>query len=397
MKMKVKLKLNFSLIKLLLILILGVVFMPEIGTQLNPVLYAFALAEILLFGCLLGNSYKNKYDFRIEVLYTLSCVYLLCVMLLNGNFTVGDITRWAKLYIIVMDFILLTKFVIKNGLQIEYLDAFTSLGVIYELINIICILMFPNGMLTRTNGDYFFLGTRVMFIRYFFLFIIPAGLNRIYYKKSKGFWFILLASIFSILKFNVSTAIVCMMILLFCYIFRHNLRYFMNIKIILPITTLLSIAFVSFNAANWFSYLIFTVLKKDLTLTYRTQIWEKALKMITETTNSLIFGHGIVNKGDFVLNLEKYWPAHNQLLQWLFEYGILGTLLVFVFLLYVGNTKDKKMDTYFVCSIALALFIGCITSAYFTNYIGYVCISFLYFIKYFRPVNCFQKDLSMKE
>ena len=72
-----------------------------------------------------------------------------------------------------------------------HLSAFTTLGVFYEVANVISILLFPNGLLSKITGNFYFLGTRVTFIRYFFVFIIPAGLNMIYYKKNKGFFIIL--------------------------------------------------------------------------------------------------------------------------------------------------------------------------------------------------------------
>lgn len=253
------------------------------------------------------------------------------------------------------------------------------------VINLVTIVLFSDGIISSISGNMYFLGTRVTFTRYFFLFIIPAGLEYIYYKKKMKLLIILGTSIFSFVKYDVSTAITCCLVLIVLFLAKDKLKSFIKLNYTLPVTMTLSAAFIFCNAANWFRFFIENVLNKNLTLTKRTEIWNIAVKMIVETKEKLLLGHGIVNKGDFVYNYGVYWPAHNQLLQWVFEYGVLGTFFVALFIMYMGSKTDTDTDSFFINAICFAIFIACITSCYFNTYVGFVCVGFAYFVKKLRP------------
>ncbi len=92
-------------------------------------------------------------------------------------------------------------------------------------------------------------------------------------------------------------------------------------------------------------YVIVEILHKSTTLTHRTLLWEKALQGIAEKP---ILGHGLGDTGNLFEIIANgtpvTWSAHNQFLQFIYEYGLLalGAVLVFLFLS-VKIIKSYKM------------------------------------------------------
>lgn len=184
--------------------------------------------------------------------------------------------------------------------------------------------------------------------------------------------------------FKISTAITCIIILALLYLFKNIIKDKINIKTILIITTLMSVAFVFFNASNTFAWYIVNFLHKDVGLNSRSQIWSKAVEIIFSSNKSLILGNGIYNDGNFINLYGLYWPAHNQLLEWLFEYGILGTGLLYFFFIQLDRTSKWGEDLFLIYSVCFAIFIGSISSGPLSTATGYMALCLLPHLDEFR-------------
>ena len=113
------------------------------------------------------------------------------------------------------------------------------------------------------------------------------------------------------------------------------------------------------------SDLIVNTLHKDLTLSHRTIIWDKALEMISDKP---ILGYGMSDSvniftvnHDYTGNNNNVWTTlsgHNQILQILY-YGGIVLLLAFVFLYFVSCASERRKNhlfyIYFLSVIAVLI------------------------------------------
>lgn len=362
-----------------------VVLMPEICTQIKPLFYFFSLCAIWIFVKYLYFFVRNNTLPSHILLWLLSCSYLLIIMILNGN--ISDIDQWGKMTIYVSDLMLLLDYYCKKGKTKDLLSAVTMLGVIMLSINVVSFIIFPSGLIHTVGGDYYFLGTRNHLLKYSLAFLSASGLQYIYYKKKEGLTLIVLLSISQFIYFQISTAITCAVLLLGLFLLKNILKDKLNMKMVLIITTILSIAFVFFNAANFFSWFIINFLHKDVGLNSRSLIWAEAIRIIFSDKAKLFLGNGIYNNGNFISLYGLDWPAHNQLLEWLFEYGIVGTGLLYLFY----SNLDKKIkwgnDYLLIIAICFTIFVASISSGPLSGAPGYMALCLL------PHLNSFRKDV----
>lgn len=99
---------------------------------------------------------------------------------------------------------------------------------------------------------------------------------------------------------------------------------------------------------NAFSWLIVNILHKDLTLTNRTIIWDIAFEAIKEKP---LFGYGVQNTVDLFYvyllrpgkpTVNSWFSAHNQVVQTLYESGIVSIIPVILLLVIVFRRLDRN-------------------------------------------------------
>ena len=132
------------------------------------------------------------------------------------------------------------------------------------------------------------------------------------------------------------------------------------IKKYIVVALILFIGIVFLRFQNIFSFIIEGWLKKDLTFTGRTYIWDI---FISEIKKSILIGHGIVDSKYLILTLNA-GHAHNYFLQILYQGGLL-TLSMFLGFFFsainkVKNCNEKK----YVGIVIFAYLISFIFEAY---------------------------------
>lgn len=352
-----------------------IALMPEVFTQIKPIFYICSLLAIGEFGYFLFYFIKNKSVPIYLVVWLCTCGYLLIAMILNEN--IKDIDQWGKTTIFVSDIILLLNYYVKKEESRQLISALSILGIFYFALNAFIILIFPNGLIHTVGGNYYFLGTRNSILKFFVAFISIIGLESIYTNKKKRLYIFLVLSISQILYFSVSTAITCCFIIAFLLLFYKVLDGKLNLKLILVSTTLISLAFVFLNASSLFAWFITNVLHKDVGLNSRSLIWSKAIQILNSDRKLLFLGHGIQNDGNFIYLYRLYWPAHNQLLEWLYEFGILGISLLYSFFVSLETKKYRGFDAYFIYTIIFSIFVGSISSGPLSAAPGYLPLCLL--------------------
>lgn len=119
-------------------------------------------------------------------------------------------------------------------------------------------------------------------------------------------------------------------------------------------------ALIIFRLQYLFADLIQNVLHKDLTLSHRTIIWDKALELIYKKP---IFGHGLAESynvfsvyHDYTGGNNSVWTSmsgHNEILQLLYYGGIV--LIVILLIMYLTACREFRRHNYFFVFMFIAV------------------------------------------
>ena len=195
--------------------------------------------------------------------------------------------------------------------------------------------------------------------------LITIALNLLCTKISRWFYFLLVPCILIGVAIPIMvgsmTATTCIILFLFlCLIpFRH-LRRMSFLSLLIAIA--LFQVFVCFNGKgiennDFMVWFIEDVLKKDITFTGRTHMWDSALRVITQ---SPIWGYGYPNEEWYVTHMTSFAVGpHNMLLGMLIYGGIIAFFL-YLYILAVSLfrtfcTHDYWADCIIICIAVLSL------------------------------------------
>lgn len=192
-------------------------------------------------------------------------------------------------------------------------------------------------------------------------------LNSLKKRYTQKYVFIKLIILMSAIFSGSATSIFGILAIYILYIFNFTTA---KSKILKP--AIIALAYSVF----WFSLIVFRMqylasdlivntLHKDLTLSHRTIIWDKALEMISDKP---ILGYGMSDSvniftvnHDYTGNNNNVWTTlsgHNQILQILY-YGGIVLLLAFVFLYFVSCASERRKNhlfyIYFLSVIAVLI------------------------------------------
>lgn len=117
-------------------------------------------------------------------------------------------------------------------------------------------------------------------------------------------------------------------------------------------------------------------------LTGRINIWDDSYRFIFD--KYIFLGHGMPREGNFILWHSQLWQAHNQMLQTLYESGLVGTIL-FYYLIYISFNQLKFMNnkkySLILCAVLFSMLIMMITEIY-----GYYIPTYtLFILSYYSP------------
>ena len=246
----------------------------------------------------------------------------------------------------------------------KFLTILENTFFILLLINFITIILFPGGFYLNSSGysGNYFLGYDNNLITYIFPALALSFTNSLNKNGKIGLKsiFLLIISFCSIIFTWSATGVVSMVIMIVLFFaYTINKKNF-PIKKYIVVALCLFIGIVFLRFQNIFSFIIEGWLKKDLTFTGRTYIWDI---FISEIKKSILIGHGIVDSKYLILTLNA-GHAHNYFLQILYQGGLL-TLSMFLGFFFsainkVKNCNEKK----YVGIVIFAYLISFIFEAY---------------------------------
>lgn len=253
---------------------------------------------------------------------------------------------------------LLTDFLIQKKEKIYFESIYYTLGIAYFLNFITIIKYYRVGMyqMDKVSGDLYLMGYDNGMI-YNLLPLCGVSLILSYIKTgklvSKTSMFAIILTVIS--EFFVGSASGIVEIVLFLFLAISINNSFVK-KIMKPFIMFVNYFFMSIGInilriQNIFEYLIVDVLKKDLTFTNRTILWDYAIKSIKQNP---IIGIGYGENNIIGIYYRNYSHPHSMFLDILVKGGII-LLAVFAYILIHFANIYKKSKNRIVKNIILAV------------------------------------------
>ncbi len=331
-----------KIIKIIYLISVFAASVPYMLQQIRPVFSLisvvykpFFVLSIFIF------FYKKLYKDKIATVWALLFVWMNIITYINSYSFMSRTSASIFLTALVG-----SCFMIKFD-KMFYLKSLTYYYSALLLLN--TLLWREGGSFINSNGQIsFFIGTKTS-ITYFQItaFVFAFVYFKVEENKKKGL-FVLLVPTISVIVYDVlqsiSTSKICLVTfwgLVFLDIFFKSLSKII-LKVSFWITIIVNIAIIFFKVQYAFEYFLVDILEEDVTLDGREYIWDVVLANIA---NHPILGHGLNSEVVFSVGATTSYntSAHNQLLSWVFLYGIVGLIMFLVFCGFIIN-KYKVSD-----------------------------------------------------
>lgn len=306
---------------------------------------------IFLFFMFIANKYKIS---KMSIL--IICYFLIGFLstLLHSN----DLFSFIKVAGPGIAICLLTDYLIQKNKIIYFKSIYTTLGIAYFLNFITILKYYPVGMyqMDKVSGDLYLMGYDNGMI-YNLLPLCGISLILSYIKTgkliSKVSLFAILLTVISEFFVDSASGIVEITLFLIFSICRNN---FLLKKIMRPYFVFLNYFIFSlginvFRIQNLFKYLIVDVLKKDLTFTNRTYLWDYALNIIKSKP---IFGIGYGEHNIYGIFSRSYSHPHSMMLDIMVKGGVI-LLISFIFILFHFSDCYKRSSNFIIKNIVLSV------------------------------------------
>lgn len=282
---------------------------------------------------------KKRCISKLSILTLILSGILLLSSIVNNVFSISTIKITVEMFTIT----LLATYGIKYNLK-DFLEAIIILLGIFIIINFITFFIFPNGLYedpsTHNLSSNFLLGLDNVHIKFFICYWLAYYTKYYLTKKhSKLGLIVIILSIISILICKSATTLVGAFIIGIYFVLA---KFIDKIKFVNVISYSISfvvayIGIIFFQIQKYFSFIIENILKKDVTLTRRTEVWKRFFQLIK---NKPIWGYGILSTDDSI-KIIKVAHAHNQILQVYFQGGIFA-VIIFLIILFITLKELHK-------------------------------------------------------
>jgi O-antigen ligase len=275
------------------------------------------------------------------------------------------------------------------------------MSLCFEIIvylNFVSVLLFPAGLykVVGNHNEFYFLGHRNNSIE----FIIPALLLSIInldmteyesFKRHLSLLVISNVSVFLTWSANAIIAIVSMDI--FCLVVlcgKEQSLKILNYWLTLLASIIATVYVVIFRLQAKFEWLISGVLKKSLTITNRTRLWDNALYYIAQ---SPLIGWGKEFDAIKLIKIGHVNSAHNYYLDILYSGGLTLFIIYILIVIITGKTITscqipRRLQT-LITSVFTGFFIVWFATPMHTQTTGFMFMSFylttIYLSKFDKP------------
>jgi len=360
------------------VLLLFPIILPDYLESIDIISNISVLIVGIMFIYLLVFNFIKK---DINIFVIVSVIFFVWRMFSSYYLTDGVMDLVNSIRIITL--ILFLNLVIKRFPK-STLKALSTIFGLYIVINFITLLIFPKGLyLTDKFSSGWFLGIENQFAVFLvpgtILIVISSWYN--HKKISTLAWLQIVITLLTVLKIWSATAIVAIIFVVasIMLIFSKKLKNIYNFSMLGILYVALWLILVRFNSIESFQTIIVDILGKDMTLSFRTRIWEVIIDIIPD---SFWYGFGI--NTSVLAGVETHFVAHNMILQTILDSGIIG-LLLFLICVLISGTKLQKYKKYNISALLLigvfGILIGGLTESYRFNYL-FLLLVLSYNVKY---------------
>lgn len=302
----------------------------------------------IIFFCYLSSNSLSK-----PVLGVMAYEFILLFSTVINN---GNYWKLAVSCGTVIGFCMLIEMGIRKNAAV-LISAFFNSGFFLCSLNLILLLIFPNGVAQspKTFERYNLLGGDNILPPILIPFMAVAVLySEIYGKEERMKAGMLILSICATILITWSgTGVVgwfaFMVYLLFIY--RRKISSFFNAVFLGVMYAAAFFAVVVFRMQEYFSFIIEDILHKNVSLTGRTQIWDYTFLLIKR---SPFLGYGVYDNLIYLRN-QYYVHAHNGILEILLEGGF-AALAVYILLFIMTCRELYKYRDHHISGIITAGF-----------------------------------------
>lgn len=317
---------------LFMILYCIVMFVPDYFSNVGVKLLS-NLIMIVAALFLLCHRYKpNKYI----VLTSIYMLYLIIITYINRT-NAADIhlvISYCKMFffLCVVDHML--KYKQKNVMSIMF-----YILLFFVALDFLSIIFFPNGLYTTSltwnewSTSYeaqWVYGNKNNRIYWYIMLIMLAWERHVLNKKSKNWPTIIsILTIITMLLVKSSTATIVSIIVgmgVFVSLYKKKeISFNINAYLLVGICTMVTFLILA-GSTSFLKVIVEGIFHKDMTFSSRTQVWQQAILLIIQKP---LFGWGVIDSetATHLFGSLTYVNAHNQLLNCLWQGGI---VLVFV-------------------------------------------------------------------
>lgn len=336
-----------------------IVYTQIYGSFANTLLALKMLAFLYIVKEYIEDNNFTKLDATLGVYFF---IWFISTLINNGS-KIG----YVKEVVVILSYVLLIENAFNKKEDDHLVRAFEHIVFSLLLVNLMCLIIYPEGIwktysIYGNEAVYSFLGlynqvTPLLIIAEMILLI------RIYYDHYKVSLFTFIYSAIlvgnSCLMMSATGIIGCVLVPLVTLLgFKY--RSHINIKTVSIVVVTVFLLIVVFRKQAIFAFIIEGVFDKDLNLTDRVDIWDRAIAMIREKP-WLGYGCGTMDK----IIVDR--SAHDYYLQILLQAGLLG-FVAYINIFYVALKKSwinrKQGYSIIIAASLCGYMICCISEVY---------------------------------
>lgn len=284
---------------------------------------------------------------------------------ISGNLSLSFFSSFAT----ILSYSMITEIYMDYNIKI-YIKTIFYIYFILSIINLILLFIFPNGIALH-NYYYYrfnFIGIDNQLIKYFIPIAAFGCIHSSFKNKKITLSFAILLCIISLTMIIVwsATGLVgwFIMILYILFIYKSKIAYLLNSILLSIFYAIIFLSIFMFNIQEYFVYIIENILKKSISFTGRTEIWEISKNLISKKP---LLGYGLSNNHGWIYWHGKNYYTHNIILEVMIQGGILALIPYLIMFIIAAVSLYKYRSHYISGILSFAIFsmqIVMLTEAY---------------------------------
>lgn len=354
--MKITSNLKISRDSIFIFLCMLAFIVPEYLLRLSYMGRFYDIYRVLISLILVGKLVCRTRYSKFSLLWIGFEAWIVLVTIIRG----GNIFYSIKMAVIIIS--IASLFEIYSDKPVKLYKNMFYIFELFIYINFITLLLFPNGMYSTgiigETTENWFLGFKNKHLIYF----LPATGITLILCKLETFNFrrrlLLVVILISAVYVKSGTGLLCLSmlyIIAFAPFIRKKYKIF-NMRTYLFAIIFMFFAVPILRLQYLFSYIIVVILKKDITLTYRTNLWDTALNAISQYP-IMGWGEQSYDVKHQLYSSNSIISAHNQILEYLYIGGIVLIVLYLIINIMIVK-KTSRYAGFEITQIASALYLA---------------------------------------